>query len=439
MAKLTDRFIKATKGEAKDQFFGDGAGLYLRVTPAGSRIWVYRYKNSTGNTRWLDLGIYPNRTLAEARAEAANLKLKRREGIDPAEERLQEEEAQEKAKAEATAHLAALQNRMTVQNLFERWMTLEISKRRDEGKEMRRMFNKDVLPKIGSMAIEDVKKGQIAAIIDDVLLRGGEGRMAALALSGMRQMFRFAVERDFIDGDPTATIRKSRIHKPNERDRVLSPDEIRLLAMKLPNAGICESSQLAIFGMLATCCRVGEISSANLEHVDLAAGTWRIPPENSKNEKEHVVFLSDFAISIFRRLKERADLFGSEWLMPARNKPGPVCTKSLSKQTGDRQRPGMQPMKGRSPQTDALVLPGGKWTPHDLRRTGATLMGDLGVRPDIIERCLNHKEQNRLIRIYQRNTYSEEMRAAWQLLGERLELLLNASSANVILFEKTAA
>ncbi len=181
MAKLTDRFIKATKGEAKDQFFSDGGGLYLRVRSSGSRVWMYRYKNSSNSTCWLDLGVYPNKTLAEARADAATLKLKRREGIDPAEERQQEEEAQEKAKADAAAHLAAIENRMTVLDLFERWMTLEISKRRDQGKEMRRMFNKDVLPKIGSMAIDDVKKGHIAAIVDDVLLRGGGGRMAAFA------------------------------------------------------------------------------------------------------------------------------------------------------------------------------------------------------------------------------------------------------------------
>ncbi len=439
MAKLTDRLIRTTKAEATDQFLSDGGGLYLRVRSSGSRIWIYRYKNSTNSTCWLYLGDYPSKTLAEARVEAATLKLKRREGIDPAEERQQEEEAREKAKADAAAHLSALQNRMTVLDLFERWMTLEISKRRDQGKEIRRMFNKDVLPKIGSMAIDDVKKGHVAAIVDDVLLRGGGGRMAALALSGMRQMFRFAVERDLIDGDPTATIRKSRIHKPNERERVLSAEEIRLLVTKLPDAGMCESSQLAMMAMLATCCRVGELSKARLDHVDFAVGTWRIPSENSKNEREHTVFLSPFAAQIFKQLKERADLFGSEWLMPARNKPGPVCTKSLSKQTGDRQRPGMKPMQGRSPKVDALVLPGGKWTPHDLRRTGATLMGELGVRPDVIERCLNHKEQNRMIRIYQRNSYSEEMRSAWNLLGERLELLTNPDATNVIIFGKSAA
>ena len=437
MSKLTDRLIKATKGSDKDQFFGDGGGLYLRVTPASSRVWVYRYKDMNGKTRWFDVGVYPSKSLTEARAEAAALKLKRREGIDPLEEREQQHQALQAAKAAEAAKQAAICARMTTRNLFERWMQLEISKRKDRGAEIRRMFEKDVLPKIGDMAVEDVRKGDIAAIVDSVLSRGGEGRMGAVMLSGMRQMFRFAVERDFIDGDPTATIRKSRIHKPTERERVLSADEIRLLVKKLPGARMCESSQLALLAMLSTCCRVGELSKARLRDIDLDAATWRIPSENSKNGREHLVFLSNFATEIFAKLKARAELFESEWLMPARNMPGPVCEKSLSKQLGDRQRPGAKPMQGRSPLVDALVMPGGKWTAHDLRRTGATLMGELGVRPDVIEKCLNHIEENRLIRIYQRHSYSEEMREAWRLLGERLELLLT-NADNIILLRTKA-
>ena len=80
-------------------------------------------------------------------------------------------------------------------------------------------------------------------------------------------------------------------------------------------------------------------------------------------------------------------------------------------------------MKNRSKLIDTLILPRGKWTPHDLRRTGATLMGSLGVRSDVIEKCLNHVEQNALVRIYQRQSLEAEQREAWRLLGERLELL----------------
>jgi integrase len=439
MAKLTDKLIKATKGEGKDQFIGDGGGLYLRVSPAGSRVWVYRYKNASGQTKWLDLGTYPAKTLAEARAEATALKVKRRDGIDPVEERARLETEHQAALTRASAKQAALNARMLVNDLFERWMSLEIAKRKDQGAETRRMFEKDILPDIGTMPVEEVRKGHIAAIVDNVLARGGNGRMAALALSGMRQMFRFAVERDFIEGDPTATIRKSRIHKPTERDRVLSVEEVKTLALKLPKAGLCESSQLAMMAMLATCCRVGEVSKTALVDLDLIAATWRIPAENSKNEKEHTVFLSDFAVDVFGALKRRAEQLGSDWLMPARNKPGPVCEKSLSKQIGDRQRPGQDPMQGRSPLVDALVLPGGKWTAHDLRRTGATLMGELGVRPDVIERCLNHTEQDRMKRTYQRHSYQEEMREAWRLLGDRLALLTRGDTSNVITLDRRSA
>lgn len=77
------------------------------------------------------------------------------------------------------------------------------------------------------------------------------------------------------------------------------------------------------------------------------------------------------------------------------------------------------------------MLPGGKWTPHDLRRTGATLMGSLGVHGDVIEKCLNHKEENKLKRVYQRQELKAEQAHAWRVLGDRLELLIGDNS-NVI-------
>jgi hypothetical protein len=59
-------------------------------------------------------------------------------------------------------------------------------------------------------------------------------------------------------------------------------------------------------------------------------------------------------------------------------------------------------------------------------------MGDLGVRPDVIEKCLNHIEQNKILRIYQRQELRAEQEQAWRLLGERLALLLRYDTANVV-------
>ena len=80
-------------------------------------------------------------------------------------------------------------------------------------------------------------------------------------------------------------------------------------------------------------------------------------------------------------------------------------------------------MSGRFEDVDALVLPSGEWTPHDLRRTAATTMAELGALPDVIEKCLNHTEVGKVKRIYQRAQYEGPMRDTWKLLGSRLALL----------------
>jgi integrase len=101
-----------------------------------------------------------------------------------------------------------------------------------------------------------------------------------------------------------------------------------------------------------------------------------------------------------------------------------VCEKSITKQLISRQTD--IPLSNRSKDSQALVLAGGKWTSHDLRRTGATMMGELGIPPDVIEKCLNHTEANKIKRIYQRQKLDAEQRHAWGVLGERLNLLVNA-------------
>ena len=93
-------------------------------------------------------------------------------------------------------------------------------------------------------------------------------------------------------------------------------------------------------------------------------------------------------------------------------------------------------LSNRTKNSQALVLNGGKWTPHDLRRTGATIMGNLKVAPDVIEKCLNHTEENKIKRIYQRQELKAEQAEAWRVLGERLHLLVNINISNVVLMHQ---
>jgi integrase len=250
----------------------------------------------------------------------------------------------------------------------------------------------------------------------------------------MRQLFKFAVDRDIIEFDPTASLSVSKVTtKSTERDRVLSEDEIRLLKRNMPAAGFMPSTECAIWIMLSTLCRVGELSKAEWSHIDLETKTFFIPAENAKNGKAHTIQLSEFALSQFQRLAQFKT--SDRWLFPNTKNTNHVCEKSITKQIDGRQNPKIH--SNRSKANDALVMPGGKWTSHDLRRTGATMMGNLSMHSDVIDKCLNHTEENSLKRVYQHQELKAEQTEAWRLLGDRLELL-TGTSTNVVTFSKRA-
>ena len=113
------------------------------------------------------------------------------------------------------------------------------------------------------------------------------------------------------------------------------------------------------------------------------------------------------------------------WVFPNTKSTAPVCVKSFGKQLSDRQRTPDQRLKNRTAATESLILSGGKWTAHDLRRTAATLMASLGTSSDVIDECLNHMIQSRVTRVYIRDRREIEQAKAFDALGKKLtELVL---------------
>lgn len=443
MATITDKQMSAKPVKATwlIEDAPRGCGRFMaRIRPNGERLFYFRYTDTSGGRVFLPVGTYDatgtdGLTLKEARTKAGEWSRIYQSGTHNLREHLESEEVARIAardaelarlsaeKTAAEAEKARRAARKTVADLFEHWAKVDLINRKDKGAEARRMFEKDVLPFLGDLAVADVKKGHITEVTDALLARG-VNRMAKMVFSLMRQMFRFAVDRDLIEHDPSASIRKAKIGgKDVERDRVLSDDEIRSLAKKAPDAGLLKTTEAAIWIALSTCCRIGELLTSRWEHIDLEQHTWLIPAENSKNGKTHTVTLSDFAIRQFKRVQEINGT--SSWCYPNTDNSAAVCPKTVTKQLGDRQRqPEQGTMSRRSAKAQALLLPGGKWTPHDLRRTGATIMTALGILPEVAERCLNHTEENKVKRTYQRHSYTKEMAEAWELLGKRLNILI---------------
>jgi integrase len=404
--------------------------LYGRVRAQKAGIVVtfeYRFKQQ-GKTRAAACGKWPNESLKDIRKLRDAKQALVDAGTDPVEQVRAEKLRRQVADAQAVEHHQAELSRIAAEAVARRsfkeamrqWERAELSRRKDGGKESMRAIEKDILPALGDMALVDVKRSMLVEVLDGVVERGA--RVMANHLFGdLRQFFNFALAREWVDVHPLAGLNKEKIGgRQKERDRYLSEEEIIELKRRLPAANLLHTTELSIWIMLSTCCRVGELSQARWAELDLENGVWSIPAGNSKNAKDHTIYLSDFAKEQFEALKTVTG--DSNWCLPARDDLGHVCLKSITKQIKDRVRD--EPLSNRTKATGSLLLSGGAWTPHDLRRTGATMMGELGVMGEVIERCLNHVEQNKLKRIYQRHELKAEQRDAWRRLGNRIALLL---------------
>ena len=353
------------------------------------------------------------------------------------------------ARAAADAADLAKRRRQTVRQLFERWASTALvphvrgdgkrAGRKDGGQFAREQFERRVFPVLGDVAAADVTKADILAILDTVKAEG-KLRTANVILADLKQMMRFAAERDVVVASPIEAVQKRSVGGADvERDRVLSAGEIQALAQAIPKANMSKRSVIAVWLILATGCRIGEAVGARWEHLNLHGKTWYLP--DTKNQRDHTIHLSAFAVRQIQALAalRENDLLGQPipWLFPNAAGDGPVCVKSLGKQLSDRQRPPERRMKNRAKNTSSLSLPGGRWTAHDLRRTAATLMAQLGISTDVIDECLNHKLQSRVSRVYIRDRREVDQARAFDALGARLDELTGvpAQGARVIPFK----
>jgi hypothetical protein len=202
-------------------------------------------------------------TLATARAERDDYKALIKKGIDPKVERTLQKERLRIQQIEEQNALNRLALRITVYDLFTRWFEMDLINRKDKI-EIDRMFKKDVLPILGEIFVEEVRKGHVVHVID-LLKQRGVAHLARNILKLMRQMFKFAVNRDLIEFDPTASLSIAKMTTtPTERDRILDESEIISLAHQLPSANLLKSTECALWIALSTMCRIGEYPKQKL-------------------------------------------------------------------------------------------------------------------------------------------------------------------------------
>ncbi|MCY1196388.1 Prophage integrase IntA [compost metagenome] len=400
---LSDRKVATAKPRDKEYLLTDGAGLSLRIRPDDSRLWIFRYTSAAGKPAKKSLGPYPDVSLQEARLKAAQMRQQLQKGIDPG------------SKVEGRPE--------TVQALFNTWVEDSLSNRRNAKGvyACRSRMGRHVLAVAGQDRIASLTKARILDLLAPIV-RAGKGPQANCVLIDIKQMLAYATEREWIEANPAALIKKTTVGgRDVVRDRVLDADEIKMLRDKLLAAtGMTLYAQAAYWIALSTMTRAGEIAAVRESEIDWDEKEWTIPAEKNKSKREHTIQLSDFALYWLSVLREQPR--PGDYLIPGKGGVGHVSYRAFSHQATMRQE-SVSRNQGLGVRGE-LSLPGGPWTTHDLRRTGATIMGELGVAENVVEKCLNHAEQTQLVKVYQRQKMLPQRREAFDMLGAYLTKLV---------------
>ena len=381
----------AASGKADKIYFDTdlrGFGLRLR---AGSdrKVWVCRYEYG-GVQRKLTFGdttvVAPDEAREKAKREMAKVVL----GDDP-----QAKKTEDKARARITLryvanqYLQRKQGRLSPKSL----------------KEAERYLLKS-FRKLHALPVHTITRRDVAVVLSDLAIKApiaaGRGRAHLSAL------FTWAAGEGLLDGDnPVAGT-----NNPGPvvaRDRVLSDSEL---------AGVWNSCSDNEGGrivklLILTGARRDEVGGMCWGELDRSNGTWTIPAGRTKNRREHTLTLPGLAWSIIdatprRQFNDR--LFG----IGARGFNNFHKTKAV--------------LDNRCP-----IAP---WRFHDVRRTVATRMADIGIQPHIIEQVLNHQSGHKagVAGVYNRSAYTREVKNALAIWADHVASIVSGEEKKILQF-----
>lgn len=408
MGLFTDKKIKALK--PKDHIYDvrEKDGFAIRVFPSKKKSWVFLYTYN-GRKRRMTLGDYKTMALAKARIKHGEAyKMLKNENKDPGL-------IQKLEKAE-------IRNSSTINGLIEEYIEKWAKLRKRSWKEDKRLLYHDVKPKWGKRKAKDITKRDVVLLLESIVERGSP-IIANRTFACIRRMFNFAVERDILTTTPCTAIKAP--SKENQRDRCLNLNEIKAFWRSLDKAPMSEATKIALKLQLVTAQRKGEILGAEWSEVDLGTGWWVIPDSKAKNGVHHRVPLSEVAIELLSELKK---LNGrSKWLFPSDTSKSHIAGESIGKAVR-RSHETVFSEKGIKP-----------FTPHDLRRTAATHMTEMGISRLVVSKILNHVDRT-ITAIYDRHSYDAEKRRALEAWGKKVKQLINNENiANIIEFHTKKA
>ncbi len=289
--QLTNTEVNQAKHTDKEFNLADGKGLYLRVKPNGTKLWLFNYfKPCTKKRSNVSLGQFPALTLADARKQAAQYIALLAKDIDPREERTRIE------RESTQAHLN------TFEVISDKWFRIkqsEVSK--TYAAKIKQGLDNHIIPKMGKLPIHKINAPQTIGFLEPIAERGSMETISKLC-RWINEIMVFAVNTGVIHSNPLAGIRKGFKKTKSRNMPTIKPEQLPQLMKVLNQASITVITKSLIEWQLHTMVRPGEAAGTRWDEIDLDAGAWTIPSERMKTGKSHTVPLSPQALTILETI-----------------------------------------------------------------------------------------------------------------------------------------
>ncbi len=404
-AKLIENAVAPPSGrlEIWDRIIADDASLPgsfgLRISPSGVRIWavMYRFDDpkrpGQKKQRRMTIGGYPAFSLSQARERAREILKLAGQGIDPVVARAEEKVAVSEEKTVSEAVALFIERHARRHN------------RPSTAREVERVFKVYVLPRWTGRPLASITPADVDALVED-RVAAGHPYMANRLLAHIRKFFNWCIERRWLTTSPAAGMKAPA--KEQARDRVLSKDEVADFWSGCDALGWPFGPAFKL--LLVTGQRRDEVCRMQWGHLDLEAALWTLPKQETKSDRQHEVPLSPLALEIIE-----AQPRNSEFVFTT---------------TGSTPISGFSKVKTRLDNLSGVTA----WRLHDLRRTAASLMAEIGIAPHVIEKVLNHAtgQISGVAAVYNRHAYRREKTDALAAWSRALAEIVGQGSDNVV-------
>ncbi len=377
-------------------FDGETRGFGLRITAAGSKVFLAQYQGATGKRRVV-IGPFGVLTVEQARKRARAILGDAAEGRDPFAERQAQAAAQRSAEIAAKARAA--EEAFTFGKLIEAWEQARAGDRRASYLAIAAAAMRKHFAAWGDRPAGSITTAEAVRMLDGIKATVG-ATAANRCLSYARATYGWAEKRQMVTTNPLRGIEAP--SRERARDRVLSGDEVGTIWRAAEK--LSEPARGFVRVLLLTLQRRDEVAGLRWDELSHDLMTWTLPAERSKNGKAHLVHLSEPVRTIIADVKP---LSGCPFVFHAATRK-PVSAFSAMKRALDAAIVAKRKEAGAKPPAP----PG--WTMHDFRRAGVTSLAGMGFPPHVCDRILNHVTGTLMgvAAVYQRAEFLAERRAA---------------------------